>query len=83
MLNERSLEELSIGDLCREVDATTGALYNQFESKAAFFHAVQQSVCEQRKQDFAVFMADVEAQELELSRDGGRSGAQLRRAHVA
>lgn len=65
MLNERSLEELSIGDLCREVDATTGAFYNQFESKAVFFYAVQQSVCEQRKQDFAVFMANVEAQELE------------------
>mgnify|MGYP003586067846 CR=1 FL=1 len=65
MLNERSLEELSVGDLCREVDATTGAFYNQFESKAVFFHAVQHSVCEQRKQDFAAFMTQVEAQDFE------------------
>lgn len=64
MLNERSLEELSIGDLCREVDATTGAFYNQFESKAAFFHAVQHSVCEQRRQDFEAFMGEVHAQDL-------------------
>lgn len=78
MLNERSLEELSIGDLCREVDATTGAFYNQFESKAVFFHAVQQSVCEQRKQDFAEFMADVEAQEL----DPGEMVARLVRNYV-
>ncbi len=64
MLNERSLEELSIGDLCREVDATTGAFYSQFDGKDAFFEALQRSVCEQRMRQFEAFMAEVEAQGL-------------------
>ncbi len=64
MLGERSLEELSVSDLCREVDATTGAFYNQFESKDAFFRVVQTSVCEQRSREFEAFMREVQAQDL-------------------
>ena len=64
MLNDRSLEELSIVELCREVDATTGAFYNQFDSKAAFFRALQRSVCDQRARQFDAFMADVQAQQI-------------------
>jgi AcrR family transcriptional regulator len=64
MLNERSLEELSVSDLCREVDATTGSFYNQFDSKAAFFQALQHGVCAQRKREFETFMQEVEAQRL-------------------
>lgn len=65
MLNERSLAELSIGDLCREVNATTGAFYNQFESKDDFFRVVQASVCEQRRSEFEAFMQEVQAQDPE------------------
>jgi AcrR family transcriptional regulator len=40
MLRERSLDELSIEDLCRRVGATIGAFYGRFESKDAFFSAL-------------------------------------------
>jgi AcrR family transcriptional regulator len=40
MLRERSLDELSIEDLCRRVGVTIGAFYGRFESKDAFFSAL-------------------------------------------
>ena len=40
MLKGRSLDELSIEDLCAEVDATVGAFYSRFESKEAYFNAL-------------------------------------------
>ena len=40
MLQERSLDELSIEDLCRRVGVTIGAFYGRFESKDAFFSAL-------------------------------------------
>jgi AcrR family transcriptional regulator len=40
MLRERSLDELSIEDLCRRVGVTIGAFYGRFESKDAFFNAL-------------------------------------------
>jgi AcrR family transcriptional regulator len=40
MLRERSLDELSIEDLCKRVGATIGAFYGRFESKDAFFSAL-------------------------------------------
>jgi AcrR family transcriptional regulator len=40
MLRERSLDELSIEDLCKRVGATVGAFYGRFESKDAFFSAL-------------------------------------------
>jgi AcrR family transcriptional regulator len=40
MLRERSLDELSIEDLCKRVGVTTGAFYGRFESKDAFFSAL-------------------------------------------
>ena len=40
MLSERSLDELSIEDLCHRVGVTIGAFYGRFESKDAFFNAL-------------------------------------------
>jgi AcrR family transcriptional regulator len=40
MLRERSLDELSIEDLCRRLGVTIGAFYGRFESKDAFFSAL-------------------------------------------
>ena len=40
MLRERSLDELSIEDLCKRVGVTIGAFYGRFESKDAFFSAL-------------------------------------------
>jgi len=40
MLRERSLDELSIEDLCNRVGVTIGAFYGRFESKDAFFSAL-------------------------------------------
>src|SRR3977135_3905445 len=37
MLHDRSLDELSIEDLCKHVGVTIGAFYGRFESKDAFF----------------------------------------------
>ena len=40
MLRTRSLAELSIEMLCRQVGATVGAFYSRFESKDAYFNAL-------------------------------------------
>jgi AcrR family transcriptional regulator len=40
MLRERSLDELSIEDLCKRVGVTIGAFYGRFESRDAFFSAL-------------------------------------------
>src|SRR3979411_1769826 len=40
MLRERSLDELSIEDLCKRVGVTIGAFYGRFEIKDAFFNAL-------------------------------------------
>jgi AcrR family transcriptional regulator len=40
MLRERSLDELSIEDVCKRVGVTIGAFYGRFENKDAFFSAL-------------------------------------------
>ena len=40
MLRERSLDELSIEDLCKRVGVTVGAFYGRFENRDAFFSAL-------------------------------------------
>ncbi|HVV42149.1 MAG TPA: TetR/AcrR family transcriptional regulator [Nitrobacter sp.] len=40
LLKTRSLEDLSIEDLCAEVDATVGAFYSRFDSKDVYFGAL-------------------------------------------
>ena len=47
MLRTRSLDELSIEDLCKSVGVTIGAFYGRFESKDAFFSALM-SLAESR-----------------------------------
>ncbi|MBV8849800.1 MAG: TetR/AcrR family transcriptional regulator [Methylobacteriaceae bacterium] len=41
LLKTNSLEELSIESLCAEFGATVGAFYSRFESKEAYFRALQ------------------------------------------
>jgi AcrR family transcriptional regulator len=41
LLVDISYEALSINDLCSEANLTKGAFYRRFESKDAFFHALQ------------------------------------------
>jgi AcrR family transcriptional regulator len=48
MLNTRSLDALSIEELCAAADCTIGAFYSRFESKEAYFAAVQFVVCADR-----------------------------------
>lgn len=40
MLRDRTLDELSIEDLCAAVDATVGSFYGRFESKEAYFNVL-------------------------------------------
>ena len=40
MLRVRNLDELSIIELCNEVDVTVGAFYSRFESKEAYFNTL-------------------------------------------
>ena len=47
MLRERSLDELSIEDLCKRVGVTIGAFYGRFESKDAFFSALMSLAVQQ------------------------------------
>ena len=47
MLRERSLDELSIEDLCKSLGVTIGAFYGRFENKDSFFNALM-SLAEKR-----------------------------------
>lgn len=58
MLNARSLDALSIEDLCVATDCTVGAFYSRFESKEAYFAAVQFVVCADRDTSLAAVVAD-------------------------
>ncbi|HEY4203852.1 MAG TPA: TetR/AcrR family transcriptional regulator [Xanthobacteraceae bacterium] len=40
MLRDRTLDELSIEDLCAAVDATVGSFYGRFESKEVYFNVL-------------------------------------------
>lgn len=41
LLSQISYEGLTVSDLCKEASLTTGAFYRRFESKDAFFQALQ------------------------------------------
>jgi AcrR family transcriptional regulator len=47
MLRKRSLDELSIEDLCKRLGVTIGAFYGRFENKDSFFNALM-SLAEKR-----------------------------------
>jgi AcrR family transcriptional regulator len=48
MLNDRSLDALSIDELCAAAGCTIGAFYSRFESKESYFDAIQFVVCADR-----------------------------------
>lgn len=48
MLNDRSLDALSIDELCTSAGCTIGAFYSRFESKESYFAAVQFVICADR-----------------------------------
>jgi AcrR family transcriptional regulator len=63
MLRERSLDELSIEDLCKRVGVTIGAFYGRFESKDAFFSALMSLAV--KRAIAAVYAAVADADNLE------------------
>jgi len=60
MLRSRSLDDLSIEDLCAEVDATVGAFYSRFDSKDVYFGAL-----------LTLAARDGEAMLAKMMKDGG------------
>jgi AcrR family transcriptional regulator len=60
MLRERSLDELSIEDLCKRVGVTIGAFYGRFESKEAFFSALMSLAVQQAITAVRAAVADEE-----------------------
>jgi AcrR family transcriptional regulator len=68
MLNDRSLDDLSIEDLCGAADCTIGAFYSRFESKEAYFAAVQFVVCADRDRALAAVVAEAKKEEWSLQR---------------
>jgi AcrR family transcriptional regulator len=60
MLNTRSLDALSIDDLCESAACTIGAFYSRFESKEAYFAAVQFVICQERDASLAKLVAAAE-----------------------
>lgn len=45
LLAERALAELSVEELCASIGASVGAFYSRFQSKEAYFHALQLLAC--------------------------------------
>lgn len=68
MLNDRSLDDLSIEELCAASDCTVGAFYSRFESKEAYFAAVQFVVCADRDRALAALMAEAQRAKWDLQR---------------
>ena len=58
MLRDRSLDELSIEDLCKRVGVTIGAFYGRFESKDAFFSALMSLASSKALAAFRAAVAD-------------------------
>lgn len=68
MLNDRSLDALSIEELCEAADCTIGAFYSRFESKEAYFTAVQFVVCADRDAALASVVAKAQNEDWPLQR---------------
>jgi AcrR family transcriptional regulator len=73
MLRERSLDELSIEDLCNRVGVTIGAFYGRFESKDAFFNALMSLAVRKALAAVRIAVADEDnlSAGLEEAADGG------------
>jgi AcrR family transcriptional regulator len=68
MLNDRPLDDLSIEELCSAADCTVGAFYSRFESKEAYFAAVQFVVCADRDRALAAVVAEAGREKWPLQR---------------
>lgn len=53
MLDGMSLDTLSISSLCAAANCTVGAFYSRFDSKEAFFAAMQFVICRERDTEMA------------------------------
>lgn len=60
------MQELSIVDLCSRIGMTTGAFYSSFDSKEAFFEALQCSACEERVPEFDELLKELDDDALSL-----------------
>lgn len=60
MLNDRSLDALSIEELCGAAKCTIGAFYSRFDSKEAYFAAVQFVVCADRDRALSAVVAEAQ-----------------------
>ena len=67
LLNKRALDQISISEICAEAGVTTGAFYSRFESKEAFFSALQYVVCERRAREFDEFIAKTDLNNMPLA----------------
>ena len=68
MLNDRSLDALSIDELCTSAGCTIGAFYSRFESKESYFAAVQFVVCADRDAALAAMVAKARKQKWPVQR---------------
>jgi AcrR family transcriptional regulator len=66
LLKTRSLDELSIEDLCAEVDATVGAFYSRFDSKDVYFGALLTLAARDGESMLAAMAGNDGLRELEL-----------------
>ena len=59
MLKEKSIQNLSISELCSSIGMTTGAFYSSFDSKEAFFEALQSTACDDRVPQFDALLKEI------------------------
>jgi len=71
-LDSGDLEALNIDDVCASADCTVGAFYSRFESKEAFFTALQFVICRER---------DIEVKQLLRQSSGMAVRAGVQRSH--
>jgi AcrR family transcriptional regulator len=67
MLLHKSVQELSINDLCASIGMTTGAFYNAFDGKDAFFKALQRQACDERMEEFEALLSAISNERLTLA----------------
>jgi AcrR family transcriptional regulator len=66
LLRAVPLEGMTIQDLCARADVTTGAFYGRFESKEAFFKALQSLALQDIQEGTVVRLAELDAREWTL-----------------
>lgn len=66
LLRSVPLENMKIQDLCARADVTTGAFYGRFESKDAFFKALQALALDDIRNGIALRLAELDEREWPL-----------------